>query len=132
MSSVLMGQALPPNDMVTVTEVEHAIMACQFIWNCGRRGVYVRKAKKPCMFLTGCAFGTAAQMAETSSEGPPISVVPVSMAAKESSVLPRDMLLPFTVTATKTQKKSIVSFVSGEIYIETHQLLVIARRYSAE
>ena len=42
----------------------------------------VRNSKNPCWSWDACEPGTAAQIAATSAVGPPIRVVPVSMAAK--------------------------------------------------
>lgn len=64
MSAALIGQALPPKESVTSTEVEQG------------------KEKNPCWSATATEPGTAAQMALTSAVGPPIRVVPVSMAAR--------------------------------------------------
>ena len=62
--------------------------------------MYVRKAKKPDMLpVSGTAPLTAPQMAFTAAVGAPISVVPVSMAAK--FWLPTATVLPFTVTPDK-------------------------------
>jgi len=76
MSLELIGQAFPPKDKVMVTWVEHG------------------KEKKPCIFATGLEPGTAAQMVLTSAVGPPMSVVPVSIADSAALPVVIDTLLP--------------------------------------
>jgi len=65
------------------------------------RETHARKVKNPGFAVEAVAPGTAAHIAATSSEGPPIKVVPVSIA--ESAALPvrTVIFLPSTVTATR-------------------------------
>jgi len=78
MSSESIDHAWPPNDKVTCTEVE------QGNWKNPWGAPWARTALDP---------GTAAQMATTSSVGPPMAVVPVSMA--DSAALPVATLTDF-------------------------------------
>jgi len=78
-SATLIGHEGPPNDIEIVNWVLHG------------------KEKEPAIFpVRGTEFGTAPQIASTAAVGPPISVVPVSMAAV--FVLPMLTFFPFTVT----------------------------------
>lgn len=56
------------------------------------------------MSATGCEFGIAFQIAATSSLGPPISVVPVSMADNAEDPVVIGIEFPLTVTADISQR----------------------------
>jgi hypothetical protein len=89
-SCVLIGHAWPPNERAILTSV------VQGNW---------KNPSPPCS-LTALAPGTAAQMAATPSEGPPIAVVPVSIALTASSLL-SVTVFPCAVTADRDNCQNV-------------------------
>jgi len=75
-----------------------------------RNGKDARNSKNPCSW-DACEPGTAAQIAATSVVGPPISVVPVSMAAKAVVPVVIATDVPPTETADGKQRK-VVSIIT--------------------
>ena len=61
------------------------------------RGRHARNSKYPGRAGILAEPGTAAQMASTSAVGPPMSVVPVSIAASAAAPVATDTLAPCTV-----------------------------------
>ena len=80
-------------------------------WRGGRREECdARNSKNPRTSWDGAAPGMVSQIALTSAVGPPISVVPVSMAAKASLPVPIFTDCPPTETAGgKSQDVSITA-----------------------